>query len=43
MAARFANLQTHREGVGHRHKLTKLVEESNNLISKPVATLTWDA
>jgi hypothetical protein len=23
------------EGVGHRHKLTKLVEESNNLISKP--------
>ena len=25
------------EGVGHRHKLTKLVEESNKLISASVA------
>ncbi|MBD5356850.1 MAG: hypothetical protein HDR88_07590 [Bacteroides sp.] len=31
------------EGVGYRHKLSKLVEESNNLISVSMAETSWVA
>ena len=34
---KFANAP---EGVGHRHKLTELVEESKNLISVSAVTMT---